>query len=40
MFADLDYHHDEVKEDVKRWGEWIQEELSLDGWRVDAVQHV
>jgi alpha-amylase len=39
MFADLDYHHPEVVEDVKNWGVWIVKELGLKGFRLDAVQH-
>jgi alpha-amylase len=39
MFADLDYSHPEVQEDVKSWGEWIVHELKLKGFRLDAVQH-
>lgn len=39
MFADLDYRHPEVQEDVKNWGIWITKELGLKGFRLDAVQH-
>lgn len=39
MFADLDYSHPEVQEDVKNWGLWITKELGLKGFRLDAVQH-
>jgi len=39
MFADLDYSHPEVQEDVKRWGAWIVKEVKLKGFRLDAVQH-
>ncbi|KAF2744028.1 glycoside hydrolase family 13 protein [Sporormia fimetaria CBS 119925] len=39
MFADLDYSHHEVEEDVKRWGVWITKELGLKGFRLDACQH-
>lgn len=39
MFADLDYSHQEVCDDVKNWGVWIANELNLKGWRLDAVQH-
>ncbi|KAF1981494.1 glycoside hydrolase family 13 protein [Aulographum hederae CBS 113979] len=39
MFADLDYHHDEVCADVKNWGVWVTKELKLKGMRLDAVQH-
>ncbi|KAF1950033.1 glucan 1,4-alpha-maltohexaosidase precursor [Byssothecium circinans] len=39
MFADIDYSHPEVQEDVKNWGPWITQELALSGFRLDAVQH-
>jgi alpha-amylase len=39
MFADIDYSHPEVQEDVKQWGVWITKELGLKGFRLDAVQH-
>lgn len=41
MFADVDYSHPEVQEDVKNWGEWIVKEVgpALKGFRLDAVQH-
>lgn len=39
MFADLDYSHPEVREDVFKWGEWIGTELPLSGMRLDAVKH-
>ncbi|KAF2718737.1 glycoside hydrolase family 13 protein [Polychaeton citri CBS 116435] len=39
MFADVDYSHPEVQEDVKKWGVWITKELGLKGFRLDAVQH-
>ena len=38
-FADLDYRHPDVINDVKRWGEWIFGELGLSGIRFDAVKH-
>ncbi|KAF2120177.1 glycoside hydrolase superfamily [Lophiotrema nucula] len=39
MFADLDYTHPEVQEDVMKWGPWITKEVGLKGFRLDAVQH-
>jgi alpha-amylase len=39
MFADIDYRHPDVQEDVKNWGVWITKELGLKGFRLDAVQH-
>jgi len=39
MFADVDYSHDEVANDVINWGEWATRELKLKGFRLDACQH-
>lgn len=39
MYADLDYSHGEVEEDVLNWGKWIARELPLQGIRFDAVKH-
>ncbi len=39
MFADLDYMNPEVRDDVKRWGEWIGKEARIKGIRFDAVKH-
>ena len=40
MYADLDYNHPEVKEDVKNWAVWLGKQLNLKGIRFDAVKHV
>ncbi|TVY73368.1 Alpha-amylase [Lachnellula suecica] len=39
MFADIDYSHPDVCEDVKNWGEWVVKELGLSAIRFDAIQH-
>ncbi|KAK6352859.1 hypothetical protein TWF696_004859 [Orbilia brochopaga] len=39
MFADVDFSHPEVQEDVKNWGVWITRELNLSGMRFDAARH-
>ncbi|OKL64013.1 hypothetical protein UA08_01106 [Talaromyces atroroseus] len=39
MFANLDYSHPEVREDVLNWIEWIGGQLPLRGMRLDAVKH-
>ncbi|RMZ82365.1 hypothetical protein DV737_g2107, partial [Chaetothyriales sp. CBS 132003] len=39
MFADLDYAHPEVQDDVKNWGLWVAKELNLRGFRFDAIKH-
>ncbi len=40
MFANIDFHHPEVIEEVKRWGRWVSRELELDGMRLDAIKHI
>jgi alpha-amylase len=39
MFADLDYSHPEVEQDVLNWGKWLSTEVKLKGIRFDAVKH-
>ena len=39
MFADIDYSHPEVKNDVKKWIEWIGKETKIKAVRFDAVKH-
>jgi len=39
MFADLDYAHPEVEQDVLNWGLWLSKEVTLKGIRFDAVKH-
>jgi alpha-amylase len=39
MFADLDYSHPEVEEDVLNWGVWLSKQLTIKGMRFDAVKH-
>ena len=39
MYADVDFSHPEVVEDVKNWGVWIGKELDLKGFRFDAIKH-
>lgn len=40
MFADIDFDHPEVIEEMKKWGIWVSEELNLDGMRLDAIKHI
>ena len=40
MFADLDLAHPDVKEHLKNWATWFIDELSLDGFRLDALKHI
>ncbi len=40
MGCDLDIDHDEVRADLKRWGQWILDTLRVDGFRLDAIKHI
>lgn len=40
MFADIDHHHPEVREELFRWAEWYTEETGVDGFRIDAAKHI
>jgi alpha-amylase len=40
MGCDLDVDHPEVRDDLKRWGEWYVDSTDIDGFRFDAVKHV
>lgn len=40
MGCDLDMEHPEVREELKRWGEWFVDNTNIDGFRFDAVKHV
>lgn len=39
MFADLDYDHPEVSQDVRDWSIWLSKQITLKGIRFDAVKH-
>ncbi|CAG8957222.1 hypothetical protein HYFRA_00009424 [Hymenoscyphus fraxineus] len=39
MFADLDYDHPEVSQDVRDWSIWLSNQITLKGIRFDAVKH-
>ncbi|KAK0264523.1 hypothetical protein LTS09_002002 [Friedmanniomyces endolithicus] len=39
MFANVDFQHPEVRQDVLKWGEWMVQFTGVDGFRLDAVQH-
>lgn len=40
MFSNIDYSHSAVREDVVSWGWWMVDEVHVDGFRLDAVQHI
>lgn len=39
LLNNLDYSNVDLREEVKRWGQWIVGELGLTGFRLDAVKH-
>lgn len=40
MGCDLDLDHPEVKEELKRWGEWTLDTTGSKGFRLDAIKHI
>ncbi|MDG5472643.1 alpha-amylase [Jeotgalibacillus sp. ET6] len=40
MFANIDYQHPEVREEMISWGKWLPDTLSCDGFRLDAIKHI
>lgn len=40
MFSNVDFANAEVREDVTRWGQWMVNEVGIDGFRLDAVPHM
>ena len=40
MGCDLDMEHEEVRGELKYWGEWYVDTTDVDGFRFDAVKHV
>ncbi len=40
MFADLDFNNQDVKQELKKWGQWLVYYTGIDGFRLDAVKHI
>jgi alpha-amylase len=40
MACDLDMEHEEVRCELKYWGEWFLDTTGVDGFRLDAVKHI
>ncbi|WP_280745234.1 MULTISPECIES: alpha-amylase [unclassified Parabacteroides] len=40
MFANLDFNHPKVADEMIKWGIWVTRELNLDGMRLDAIKHI
>lgn len=40
MFADIDSSVDDVRQEFRRWGEWMVGTIGFDGFRIDAAKHI
>ena len=40
MYANLDYKHPEVIENIYEWADWFVETTGVQGFRMDAVKHI
>ena len=40
MFADIDYEHEDVTKEIKKWANWFIDETKIDGFRLDAIKHI
>ncbi len=40
MLSDIEFRNPFVREELKRWGEWLYETLGFDGFRLDAIKHM
>ncbi|UQZ33980.1 alpha-amylase [Paenibacillus sp. PK3_47] len=40
MFANIDYHDEEVRNEMLEWGKWLVDTLQCSGYRLDAIKHI
>ena len=40
MYADLDFKHPEVVENIYQWADWFIETTGVEGFRLDAIKHI
>lgn len=40
MYDDIEFRNPYVREELKKWGEWLYKEIGFDGVRIDAVKHI
>ena len=40
MYADLDFKHPEVIQNIYDWADWFMETTGVTGFRLDAVKHI
>jgi alpha-amylase len=40
MGCDLDFQHQEVRDEITHWGKWYLQTTGVDGFRLDAIKHI
>ncbi|PGY12567.1 alpha-amylase [Bacillus sp. AFS031507] len=40
MFANIDFNHPDVQEEMIQWGNWLADTLQCNGYRLDAIKHI
>ncbi|HBK21729.1 MAG TPA: alpha-amylase [Planktothrix sp. UBA10369] len=40
MGADLDFQHEEVRNEITNWTKWYLDTTGVDGFRLDAIKHI
>lgn len=40
MYANIDYKHPDVQEEIKNWLRWFVRETGVNGIRLDAIKHI
>ncbi|MNX08864.1 Glucan 1,4-alpha-maltohexaosidase precursor [compost metagenome] len=40
MFANIDYSHPDVRQEMLEWGKWLVDTLQCGGYRLDAIKHI
>ncbi|AZB41019.1 alpha-amylase [Bacillus sp. FJAT-42376] len=40
MFANIDYDHPDVQQEMIDWGKWLADTTNCDGFRLDAIKHI
>ena len=40
MFANIDFNHPDVKNEIYNWFKWFVNETRIDGVRIDAIKHL
>ena len=38
--ADVDYQNSQVKDEINEWGSWLVNDLGVDGFIIDTVEHI